>query len=241
MDKLHQICCPKCNNQTDFRHCGQNLYGNQKYQCQKCGHTFTTNAQKGKIGRLSALLVAAAIIAIILPVMVLIHLSSANGANIVNNSVSTPKPTTIQAPSDENRMEEITMNAQFAIAVKCVACFDGKYLLLTKTEEEKKGDASNSRWDLPGGRVNYKETTEDAARREMKEETSLTINELVLKSASTVIRPDGLHLLVLTYQCICDCDNVVIGEEHSSFNWFERCDIMSNKSIPEWIKRSIGN
>lgn len=132
------------------------------------------------------------------------------------------------------------MNAQFAIAIKCVAYFNGKYLLLTKTEEERKGDASDSSWDLPGGRVNYKEATEEAAKREMKEETSLTIKQLFLKSASTVIRPDGLHLLILTYKCICESDDVILGEEHSSFKWFDICDIMSDASIPEWIKRSIG-
>lgn len=133
------------------------------------------------------------------------------------------------------------MNSQFAIAIKCVASFNGKYLLLTKAEEARPGDASDSSWDLPGGRVNYKESTEDAAKREMKEETSLTISQLILKAASTVIRPDGLHLLILTYKCVCESDEVVLGDEHSSFKWFDMHDIMSNTTIPEWIKRSIGD
>lgn len=38
MAKLYQICCPKCNNKTDFYRYGKDLHGHQKYQCKKCWH-----------------------------------------------------------------------------------------------------------------------------------------------------------------------------------------------------------
>jgi hypothetical protein len=75
----------------------------------------------------------------------------------------------------------------------------------------------------------------------MQEEAGLVINKLFLKSTSTVIRPDGLHLLILTYKCICKDNTVVLSNEHSSFKWLNIDDIMSDTTIPEWIKRSIGD
>lgn len=38
MTKLYQICCPKCNNKTDFYCFGKDKHGYQKYQCKKCKH-----------------------------------------------------------------------------------------------------------------------------------------------------------------------------------------------------------
>lgn len=59
-----------------------------------------------------------------------------------------------------------------ALAVDCIvfAVFDAglKVLLIQRGEEPFKGD-----WALPGGFVRIDETTEDAARRELEEETNL--------------------------------------------------------------------
>lgn len=131
------------------------------------------------------------------------------------------------------------MGNKFAIAIKCIVYVDNKILLLTKSEHEKKGDASDNSWGLPGGRVNYKETLEDAIKRETYEETSLNVKQMYLKLASTVIRPDGLHLIILTYQCICDSKNVILSSEHISYNWFSFKEIMSNETIPDWIKNNV--
>ncbi len=44
MAKLYQICCPKCNNKTDFYRYGKDKYGYQKYQCKKCRHQWAPEA-----------------------------------------------------------------------------------------------------------------------------------------------------------------------------------------------------
>ena len=43
MAKLYQICCPKCNNKTDFYRYGKNVHGRQKYQCKKCRYQWAEN------------------------------------------------------------------------------------------------------------------------------------------------------------------------------------------------------
>ena len=128
---------------------------------------------------------------------------------------------------------------EFAIAIKCVILNENTILLLKKTEREMIGDASNNSWDLPGGRVGYKETTEQAVEREIKEETAICIEDLQLKAASTVIRPDGIHLVILLYSCQSNERKIMLSEEHSMYKWFEYDELMKDASIPEWIKEAV--
>lgn len=51
MAKLYQLCCPKCNNKTDFCRYGKDKHGHQKYQCGKCWHQWAPDARKGQMGR----------------------------------------------------------------------------------------------------------------------------------------------------------------------------------------------
>jgi len=58
------------------------------------------------------------------------------------------------------------------IAIPCVdivACHNGKVLLVKRTNEPAK-----DLWWVPGGRINKRETVEQAALRKLKQETGLT-------------------------------------------------------------------
>ncbi|MFC4453125.1 NUDIX domain-containing protein [Deinococcus sonorensis] len=71
-----------------------------------------------------------------------------------------------------------------------VACVDrdGRVLLVRRRD--------NGSWDVPGGRVKPGECTQDAARRELQEETGLRVGELVLLGVvsgpdARFVYPDG--------------------------------------------------
>lgn len=51
MAKLYQICCPKCNNKTDFYRYGKDAPGRQKYQCKKCWYQWAENHPYESPGR----------------------------------------------------------------------------------------------------------------------------------------------------------------------------------------------
>jgi 8-oxo-dGTP pyrophosphatase MutT (NUDIX family) len=59
-------------------------------------------------------------------------------------------------------------------AVLCYINKDGEYLLLLKS----KGRFGEGYWNAPGGKIEHGETPEDAAKREVLEETGLRVNEL---------------------------------------------------------------
>lgn len=132
------------------------------------------------------------------------------------------------------------MNAKFGIAVKCVVFFDKKALLLSKTQNEMKDDYLNSCWDLPGGRVNYKESSDSALLREVYEETGLQIEDICVISTSTIVRKDGLHLLILLYRANAKSNNVTLSEEHHAYKWIDSNTLEKNSfSLPKWIVDSI--
>ena len=130
-------------------------------------------------------------------------------------------------------------NNRFAIAVKCVIHNGKDILLLRKTKKEMIGDASNNSWDLPGGRIQYKETVSQAVEREIREEVALHIETMQIKSAATVIRPDGTHLVILLHSCLSNERNVSLSKEHEMYKCFKQEELLSDTSIPEWIKDSV--
>lgn len=130
---------------------------------------------------------------------------------------------------------------KFAIATKCLIINeDNKYLILEKTENEAKYDKCKNLYDLPGGRLLYKEDITDCVIREVFEETNIKITKDNIKNildAKSIVREDGLHLVVITYIVKVKCTNIKISNEHSNFYWVDK----SFENLPNWILETINS
>ena len=127
------------------------------------------------------------------------------------------------------------MEEKFGIAIKCLLKNEyNKYLILKKTEEEAKNDASENLYDIPGGRMEYGEDIIDTLVREVFEETGikLQLNQIEkILNAKSIIRKDGLNLVVITYIANIKNCSVKISSEHSEFYWIDK----NFKDLPKWI------
>ncbi len=89
----------------------------------------------------------------------------------------------------------------------------------------------SNKWGIPGGKIEYGESSEAALEREIKEETNLKIDSIEFVMVQDAIRPEEFyreeHFLLLNYTCraLPPLDTVLNHEAHS-FRWVSIADAL---------------
>lgn len=122
---------------------------------------------------------------------------------------------------------------------------DGKILLLREANTYEEGTGVY-RWHLPGGRLNIGEHFEDGLRREVMEETGLTISigkPIFVGEWRPVIKGTPNQIVAIFFACKRKSGDVVLSEEHDTYAWlspedYKQYDIMDpdDKVIAAYIE-----
>lgn len=129
------------------------------------------------------------------------------------------------------------------IAVKALIQKQNDFLVLHKTVEEAQYDASDSLYDLPGGRVEADEMMNDALIREVFEETGIQIQqEQIQKEINKVDvqRKDGTSLHVITYLVHVNTEKITLSDEHDAYSWVNKSSDLYS-ILPEYIQLLMEN
>lgn len=92
------------------------------------------------------------------------------------------------------------------VSVLCVHERDGTILLV-----QQEGPDGASGWVLPGGTWEIDESAEEAARREVKEETGLDVEIVRLYDSRVEVQEDAdarMAVFILTYEARCTGGNI---------------------------------
>jgi ADP-ribose pyrophosphatase YjhB (NUDIX family) len=104
----------------------------------------------------------------------------------------------------------------FALSAAVFAERDGQILLLKRAGGEMTGG-----WYLPGGAVDPGETVEEAAVRELYEESGLTPCGPLTCVGVAHMHVYGHDSLQITYAADCSEGDVVLSHEHSAARWID--------------------
>lgn len=79
-------------------------------------------------------------------------------------------------------------------------------------------------WGIPGGKIKWGELSEDALRREIKEETNLDVKDIQFVLVQDCIRSKEFyrdeHFVLLNYTCQCVGEpDVKLNDEGREFRW----------------------
>jgi 8-oxo-dGTP diphosphatase len=116
--------------------------------------------------------------------------------------------------------EENTKEGRFMCVVTALIKnkTNNKYLIIKH--------ANSGKWQLPGGRMKQGEEILEAMNREVFEETGLKdINPIKLLQAWHGYRKEIIpenEIILITFLCENDSEEVVLSEEHSEFKWEEK-------------------
>lgn len=81
----------------------------------------------------------------------------------------------------------------------------------------------SNRWGIPGGKIERGESSEDALRREVREETALDIDEIKFLMVQDCIHSPEFykseHFLLLNYLAQCRAGEVRLNHEAEAYRW----------------------
>jgi 8-oxo-dGTP diphosphatase len=105
------------------------------------------------------------------------------------------------------------------VGVGAVVVRDGKALIVKRAHEPRKGE-----WSLPGGLLELGESLQDAARREIKEETSLdVVIGPIIETFDRVHRDDAgrirYHFVIVDFVCWSDTGDAIPGSDAEGCAW----------------------
>ena len=121
---------------------------------------------------------------------------------------------------------------KYPVSVKGIVRVNDKKVLLKNEREE---------WELPGGKIELRETTEQCLVREIKEELNITSEIHSLVDVWMYNISGRVNVLIITFLCSpvqMDEAKVKVSNEHKEVGFFRKEEIPALK-MPDGYKNSI--
>jgi phosphoglycolate phosphatase-like HAD superfamily hydrolase/ADP-ribose pyrophosphatase YjhB (NUDIX family) len=117
-------------------------------------------------------------------------------------------------------LKKTTANSKPVVTVGALIFNEENKVLLVQTHKW------SNLWGIPGGKIKYGEPSEEALKREIKEETGLDIHSIQFVMVQDCIHSDEFyrdeHFILLNYVCkFSSSENVRLNEEAHNYVWVD--------------------
>lgn len=125
----------------------------------------------------------------------------------------------------------------FGLAVRAlITDEDGKILIIKRSSESK---TNPDKWELPGGKVDQGEPFDQALKREVKEETNLTISldHVVGVSEQNLTLIRAVHIIL---SAKVEEGELNLSSEHDGYAWVY-FDTLPEYELADWLRDFVKN
>lgn len=99
----------------------------------------------------------------------------------------------------------------------------------------RRAGAGDFTWQLPGGWLEPGESPQQAARREVLEETGLLLREMYFVGTTSNVFSAHKHSISLYFEAECvDSESLIVAEQEKCYDWEWRCwsDVTDKLFLP---------
>lgn len=129
--------------------------------------------------------------------------------------------------------------AEIKVAVKGILIKNNKTLIVKRSAFEETGAGT---WENVGGGLQFGESFEAALKREFLEEVGIAININSHLYSTTFLTQPKRQIVLLTFLCKCQNDEVSLSLEHDQFLWAtkeELLDLLPESIINDYISYNV--
>lgn len=115
------------------------------------------------------------------------------------------------------------MEPKIFVATKAIVVYDGKVLILREAGEYDDG-TNEGRYDVPGGRLRPGEQFAEALKREVFEETGLSINigdPIAVGEWRPVVKEEPWQVVGTFFLCEAPVPAVKLSPDHDGYEWID--------------------
>ena len=129
------------------------------------------------------------------------------------------------------------MKPRIFVATKAFIVFHEKVLILRESSQYQDG-VNIGRYDVPGGRVEPGERFDTSLLREIKEETGIDVKvgrPFFVNEWRPVVKDETWQIVGTFFECFAEFDNIVLSNDHDSYEWIDPNDFRKYKLIENLI------
>lgn len=115
-------------------------------------------------------------------------------------------------------MEHIVINS-----MKGMILCNNKVLILKRALKTNFGGGN---WEFPGGKLEYGEELTEGLKREIKEETGLTVKVKKILYATSFHIHENKQVIIMNYLCESNSNKVELSDEHTEYMWADKKDLL---------------